>query len=80
MDVALVRPRRVLMIGLAVAALGWIADTQTEVISDVRELVPRDLQALEDVNELQEATGVSGEIDVTLTGRGPDGPGGDRSG
>jgi hydrophobe/amphiphile efflux-3 (HAE3) family protein len=67
-DVALVRPRRVLMIGLAVAALGWAADTQTEVISDVRELVPRDLQALQDVNELQEATGVSGEIDVTLTG------------
>ena len=67
-DVALVKPRRVLMIGLAVAALGWIADTQTEVISDVRELVPRDLQALEDVNELQEATGVSGEIDVTLKG------------
>jgi hydrophobe/amphiphile efflux-3 (HAE3) family protein len=67
-DVALVRPRRVLMIGLAVAALGWVADTQTEVISDVRELVPRDLQALQDVNELQEATGVSGEIDVTLSG------------
>ena len=56
------------MIGLAVAALGWVADTQTEVISDVRELVPRDLQALKDVNELQDATGVSGEIDVTLTG------------
>ena len=65
---ALAFPRRVLMIGLAVAVLGWAADTQTEVISDVRELVPRDLQALEDVNELQEATGVSGEIDVTLTG------------
>jgi uncharacterized protein len=67
-DVALVRPRRVLMIGLAVAALGWVADTQTEVISDVRELVPRDLQALKDVNVLQDATGVSGEIDVTLSG------------
>ena len=67
-DLALIRPRRVLMIGLAVAVLGWAADTQTEVISDVRELVPRDLQALEDVNVLQEATGVSGEIDVTLSG------------
>jgi hydrophobe/amphiphile efflux-3 (HAE3) family protein len=67
-DLALVQPRRVLMIGLAIAALGWAADTQTEVISDVRELVPRDLQALEDVNVLQEATGVSGEIDVTLAG------------
>jgi len=67
-DFALVQPRRVLMVGLAIAVLGWAADTQTEVISDVRELVPRDLQALKDVNELQEATGVSGEIDVTLTG------------
>jgi uncharacterized protein len=41
-------------------------DTQTEVVSDVRELVPRDLEALRDVNELQEETGVSGEIDVTV--------------
>jgi predicted RND superfamily exporter protein len=56
------------MVGLAVAAIGWVADTQTEVISDVRELVPRDLQALKDVNVLQDATGVSGEIDVTLSG------------
>ncbi len=67
-NVALERPRRVLMIGLAIAVLGWVADTQTEVISDVRELVPQDLQALQDVNVLQEATGVSGEIDVTLSG------------
>jgi predicted RND superfamily exporter protein len=37
-----------------------------EVVSDVRELVPRDLQALKDVNELQKETGVSGEIDVTV--------------
>ena len=67
-ELALVRPQRVLLVGLAVAVLGWAADTQTEVISDVRELVPRDLQALEDVNVLQESTGVSGEIDVTLQG------------
>ena len=40
-------------------------DTQTEVISDVRELVPQDLPALKDVNTLQKETGVSGEIDVT---------------
>ena len=63
---SMAQPRRVLAIGLAVAAVGWAVDTQTEVISDVRELVPRDLQALKDVNELQEETGVSGEIDVTV--------------
>ncbi|HEV2723550.1 MAG TPA: MMPL family transporter [Thermoleophilaceae bacterium] len=60
------RPRRVLAIGLAVAVVGWAADTQTEVVSDIRELVPQDLRALEDVEELQRETGVSGEIDVTV--------------
>ncbi len=59
-------PGRVLAIGLAVAVLGLALDTQSEVVSDVRELVPRDLRALEDVNALQEETGVSGEIDVTV--------------
>ena len=64
--VAVTTPGRVLAIGLALAAVGWIADTQSEVVSDVRELVPADLQALEDVNELQAVTGVSGEVDVTV--------------
>ena len=63
---AIERPRRVLAIGLVLAVVGWAADTQTEVVSDVRELVPRDLQALKDVNTLQETTGVSGQIDVTV--------------
>jgi uncharacterized protein len=60
------RPRRVLAVGLLLAALGWAADTQTRVISDVRELVPQNLQALKDVNQLEKATGVSGELDVTV--------------
>ena len=63
---ALSRPRRVLAIGLAVAVVGLALDTQSEVVSDVRELVPQDLQALRDVNVLQDETGVSGEIDVTV--------------
>jgi uncharacterized protein len=66
LGVALSRPRRVLAIGLAVAVVGLGLDTQSEVVSDVRELVPQDLQALRDVNVLQDETGVSGEIDVTV--------------
>jgi uncharacterized protein len=66
LGVALARPRRVLAIGLAIAVVGLALDTQSEVVSDVRELVPQDLQALKDVNVLQEETGVSGEIDVTI--------------
>ncbi len=60
------RPRRVLAVGLVVALVGFVADTQSPVVSDVRELVPRDLPALRDVNTLQDETGVAGEIDVTV--------------
>jgi predicted RND superfamily exporter protein len=56
----------VLAIGLALAVLGLALDTQSEVVSDVTQLVPRNLQALEDVALLQRETGVSGEIDVTV--------------
>jgi uncharacterized protein len=63
---ALNQPKRVLAVGLAVAIIGLALDTQSEVVSDVQELVPQDLQALKDVAELQEETGVSGEIDVTV--------------
>ena len=66
LGVALSRPRRVLAIGLVLALAGLALDSQSEVVSDVRELVPRDLPALENVNTLQEETGVAGEIDVTV--------------
>jgi uncharacterized protein len=63
---SLERPRKVLAIGLAVAVVGWAADTQTEVVSDIQQLVPQNLSALRDARQLQEETGVSGEIDVTV--------------
>ena len=64
--IAVAWPRRILLVALAVAVVGWAVDTQTEVVSDVRELVPSDLQALEDVETLEQQTGVAGEIDVTV--------------
>jgi hypothetical protein len=65
---ALARPRNVLVAGLALAAIGWAADTQTEFVSDVRKLVPQDLRALQDINQLERESGVSGEIDVMISG------------
>src|SRR4051812_27131361 len=50
---ALTHPRRILLIGLALAVLGWAADTQTRVVSDVRDLVPANLRALKDAKSLQ---------------------------
>jgi hydrophobe/amphiphile efflux-3 (HAE3) family protein len=64
--ISIAHPRRVLAIAFALAVVGWAADTQSRVVSDIRELVPADLQELRDVDELQRETGVSGEIDVTV--------------
>lgn len=63
---AITRPERVLLIGLLVALVGWVADSQTRVVSDVRELVPPEMRALKNVTELSDATGVAGEVDVTV--------------
>ena len=65
--VAVAAPGRVLAAGLVLAVLGWGVSTQTEVVSDIRELVPRDLPELQDVDTLEQVTGVSGELDVAVT-------------
>jgi hydrophobe/amphiphile efflux-3 (HAE3) family protein len=62
------KPQRILAIAAALAALGWIADTQTKVVSDIRQLVPADMPALTDLNTLQDRTASSGEIDVLVRG------------
>jgi hypothetical protein len=59
-------PGRVLAVALVLAVGGWFAGTRINLISDIRELVPRDLPELQNVDRLQEATGVSGEVDVTV--------------
>jgi predicted RND superfamily exporter protein len=63
------RPSRVLAVGAVLALLGWVADTQTGVQSDVTKLVPSSMPALRDLRELEKVTGVSGEIDVTVHSR-----------
>jgi hydrophobe/amphiphile efflux-3 (HAE3) family protein len=63
---ALARPGRVLAIGAAVAVVGWALDTQAGVESDIQRLVPQDLQALSDLRQLQDATGVGGEVDLVV--------------
>jgi predicted RND superfamily exporter protein len=64
---ALGRARRVVAGAVVLAALGWGLDTQIGVQSDVNRLVPQDLPALADLRELQESSGVGGEIDVMVS-------------
>ncbi len=63
------RPRRVLLIGLVIALAGLAVDSQTKVSSDIRELVPQDLRGARDLEALERATGVAGEIDVVVEGK-----------
>ena len=61
------RPGRVLLVGLALAALGWGLDTQTKVETDITKLVPQNLSSLEGLNAVERTTGVGGEIDLMVS-------------
>jgi hydrophobe/amphiphile efflux-3 (HAE3) family protein len=67
--IAVTHPGRILAAGLVLAVLGWAADTQTSVQSDVTKLVPSNMPALKDLHTLEHVTGVSGEIDVVVGAR-----------
>jgi hypothetical protein len=65
-DRAVTRPRRVLWIGVAVAALGWIAGTQTEVVSDLTRLASQDQREVRDLETVRHETGTSGDVSVLV--------------
>ena len=65
--VAQTYPQRVLGVGLALAIVGWGVGTQIETQTDIRELAPQSVDAVRELNELQDATGVSGELDVRVS-------------
>ena len=64
---AVQRPGRVLGVGLALAALGWGLDTQTQVQTDIAKLAPQNLSSLHNLSALERATGVGGEIDLMVS-------------
>lgn len=66
LSLARANPVAVLSIGVALAVCGWIAGTRVETVSDIRELAPQNIKAVEGLNELQDTTGVSGELDVRI--------------
>ncbi|MGN6203138.1 MAG: efflux RND transporter permease subunit [Solirubrobacterales bacterium] len=64
--VARAYPELVLSVAVALAVAGWAAGTQVETVSDIRSLAPQNIKAVEGLNELQDTTGVSGELDVSI--------------
>ncbi|MEJ7876583.1 MAG: MMPL family transporter [Solirubrobacterales bacterium] len=59
-------PGKVILASAVLAAAGWVAGTQTKIISDFHELLPASLPELQDVGALEEETGVSGYVDVAV--------------
>jgi hydrophobe/amphiphile efflux-3 (HAE3) family protein len=66
LSLSLSRPTPVLGVGLALAVVGWGLGTQIETVSDIRSLAPQSLPAVRNLTDLQETTGVSGELDVSV--------------
>jgi hypothetical protein len=70
LSAAIAHPTRILAVGAALAVIGWGLGTQIETQSDIRKLAPQGITAVRELNELQDATGVSGQVDVLV--RAPD--------
>lgn len=66
LGIALTYPAAVLGVGIGLAIMGWAAGTKVETVSDIRELAPQNIKAVEGLNELQDTTGVSGSLDVSI--------------
>jgi predicted RND superfamily exporter protein len=71
---AIASPRRVLAAGLLLAVCGWVASAGTGVETDIRDLAPPHLAALQDLNELEKQTGISGDVNVTIKAQDPTSP------
>jgi predicted RND superfamily exporter protein len=63
---ALTHPKRVLGVGAALAVIGWGVGTQIGTVSDVRSLGPQGLREIRDLNRVQDATGVAGQLQIAV--------------
>jgi hydrophobe/amphiphile efflux-3 (HAE3) family protein len=64
--VALRQPRRVLAVGGVLAVIGWGVGTQIDTVSDVQSLGPQGLREIKDLEKVQDATGVAGQLEVAV--------------
>lgn len=63
---ALGNHRRVLVVGAVLALVGWGLGTQVGTATDIRDLAPRGAGPIQDLNRVQDVTGVSGQLDVSV--------------
>lgn len=63
---ALGNSKRVLVVGAALALIGWGLGTQIGTATDIRDLAPQGAGAIQDLNRVQDVTGVSGQLEVSV--------------
>ncbi|MFL5900707.1 MAG: efflux RND transporter permease subunit [Solirubrobacterales bacterium] len=63
---ALSNSRRVLGVGAVLAVIGWGLGTQIGTATDIRDLAPQGAGAIQDLNRVQDVTGVSGQLEVSV--------------
>lgn len=63
---ALGHPKRVLTVGAVLAVIGWGVGTQIDTVSDVQSLGPQGLREIKDLEKVQDATGVAGQLEVAV--------------
>jgi hydrophobe/amphiphile efflux-3 (HAE3) family protein len=66
LSLAVSRPVPVLAVGIALALIGWGVGTQIDTTTQIQSLAPQNISAVRELNSLQETTGVSGELDVSV--------------
>jgi hydrophobe/amphiphile efflux-3 (HAE3) family protein len=66
LSLAIDHPLPVLGVGLALALIGWGVGTQIETTANVQSLAPQSLGAVKDLKEVEDTTGVSGQLEVSV--------------
>lgn len=70
LGLAILAPGRIILVGLILAACGWAVSTQAGSGTEISELLPTRAGVVQDLLEVEEATGTSGSIDLVV--RAPD--------
>lgn len=69
MALAILAPKRLLLISALLAVCGWAVSTQGTPATEISQLLPSRNGAVQDLQKLEEATGSSGEVDLIVRAR-----------
>lgn len=68
--VSILAPARLVLVGLLIAACGWVVSTQARSGTEIGQLLPTRSAPVSDLLEVEEETGTSGSLDLVV--RAPD--------